>query len=89
MARLSPQAVKPRLTSGGEVAFLDVREHGQYGDGHPFFAVPAPYSRLETDIPGLVPRTSTPVVLLDDGDGIAERAARPAGRRRATRCTRV
>ncbi len=76
MARLSPQAVKPRLTAGGEIAFLDVREHGQYGEGHPFFAVSAPYSRLEVEVPALVPRKSTPVVLLDDGDGVAERAAR-------------
>ncbi len=76
MAHLSPQAVKPLLTGGGEIAFLDVREHGQHGNGHPLFAVPAPYSRLEADIPALVPRKSTPVVLLDDGDGVADRAAR-------------
>ncbi len=76
MTYLSPQAVKPRLTGGGEIAFLDVREHGQHGEGHPFFAVPAPYSRLEAEVPALVPRKSTPVVLLDDGDGVAERAAR-------------
>jgi rhodanese-related sulfurtransferase len=72
---LPPQDVKPRLTRG-EIAFLDVREHGQYGAGHPFFAVPAPYSRLEAMVPSLVPRRETPVVLIDHGDGVAEKAAR-------------
>ena len=42
MKRLPPQEVKTRLAGGGEIAFLDVREHGQYGEGHPFLAVPAP-----------------------------------------------
>ena len=76
MERLSPQDVKPRLTDGGEIAFLDVREHGQYGEGHPFFAVPLPYSRLEIDAPRLLPCKAAPVVVLDDGDGVAEKAAR-------------
>ncbi len=76
MRRLSPQQVKPRLTAGGEIAFLDIREHGQYGEGHPFLAVPLPYSRLEVEAPRLLPRKTVPVVLLDDGDGVAEKAAR-------------
>ena len=64
------------LGGGGEVAFLDVREEGQHGAGHPLLAVNAPYSRLELLIGQLVPRCSCPVVLLDDGDGVAEKAAR-------------
>jgi rhodanese-related sulfurtransferase len=75
MERLSPQDVKQRLTGGGEIALLDVREHGQYGDGHPFFAVPLPYSRLETGAPRLLPCKSAPIVLLDNGDGVADKAA--------------
>jgi rhodanese-related sulfurtransferase len=75
MERLSPRDVKQRLTGGGEIALLDVREHGQYGDGHPFFAVPLPYSRLEIGAPRLLPRKAAPMVLLDNGDGVAERAA--------------
>jgi rhodanese-related sulfurtransferase len=75
MERLSPQDVKQRLTGSGEIALLDVREHGQYGDGHPFFAVPLPYSRLEAGAPRLLPCKSAPIVLLDNGDGVAEKAA--------------
>ena len=65
------------LQDGTEIALLDVREPGEYGEGHPFLAVPLPYSRLELDIHRLVPRTATRVVLLDQGDGsqLGERAA--------------
>ncbi len=59
----------------GEVAFLDIREHGQYGDGHPFFAVSCPYSVLEKQVRVLVPRRTAPVVVFDDDDGVADRAA--------------
>src|SRR2546430_2751516 len=64
------------LADGGEIAFLDVREEGQHGAGHPLLAVNLPYSRLELLIGQLVPRRGCRVVLLDDDDGIADKAAR-------------
>lgn len=72
------------LNDEAEIALLDVREAGQFGEGHPFFAIPLPYSRLEIDAPRLVPRPDTRIVLLDDGthpdnDGVAARAARRLG----------
>ncbi|MDR0225530.1 MAG: sulfurtransferase [Burkholderiaceae bacterium] len=72
---LTPAALRQWLNDGAEIALLDVREAGQFGEGHPFFAIPAPYSRLELDVPRLVPRRGTRTVLLDDGDGVAARAA--------------
>jgi rhodanese-related sulfurtransferase len=64
------------LHDGAEIALLDVREHGQYGEGHPFFAVHVPYSRLEPEVARLVPRRATRTVLFDDGaSGVATRAA--------------
>ena len=72
---LTPQALKSMLHDGGELALLDVREEGQFGEGHLLFATPAPYSRLEMNIVALVPRKSARIVLCDDGDGVAERAA--------------
>lgn len=79
MAR-SVQAVtvKSWLSDGGEIAFLDVREHGQYGEGHPFLATSVPYSRFETSVVALVPNAHVRIVLIDAGDGVAERAARRA-----------
>ncbi len=64
------------LADGGEIALLDVREEGQHGEGHPLLCVNLPYSRLELDIGRLVPRLSCRIVLVDDGDGVADKAAR-------------
>jgi rhodanese-related sulfurtransferase len=75
MPALDPHEAKRRLHAPGEIACLDVREHGQYGEGHPFLAVPCPYSRLETTAWALVPRRDVPLVLVDEGDGVAQRAA--------------
>jgi rhodanese-related sulfurtransferase len=68
--------VREWLGDGGEIAFVDVREEGQHGEGHPLLAVNLPYSRLELDIGRLVPRVSCRIVLVDDGDGVAEKATR-------------
>jgi rhodanese-related sulfurtransferase len=72
---VASHTVKSWLSDGGEIAFLDVREHGQYGEGHPFLVTSIPYSRLEHEVARLVPRKSTRIVLLDDNNGVAERAA--------------
>ena len=71
--------VRRWLADGGEIAFLDVREEGQHGAGHPLLAVNVPYSRLELLIGQLVPRRACRVVLLDDGDEVAAKAARRLG----------
>ena len=68
--------VREWLVDGGEIAFVDVREEGQHGEGHPLLAVNLPYSRLEIDIGRSVPRLSCRIVLVDDGDGVSEKAAR-------------
>jgi len=74
---IAPVELKQWLHDGQEVALLDVREHGQFGESHLFYAAPLPYSRLELDAPRLVPRRTTRVVVYDDGAGdVAARAAR-------------
>lgn len=75
MTLISATEAARRLHAGQEVAFLDVREAGQFGESHPLFAIPAPWSQLELTIGTLVPRRSVPVMLLDAGDGVAQRAA--------------
>ncbi|MEX3856666.1 MULTISPECIES: rhodanese-like domain-containing protein [Paraburkholderia] len=71
--------VREWLNDNDEIALFDVREAGEFGEGHPFFAVPLPYSRLELDIGRLAPRRDVRIVLLDagtDDQAIARRAAR-------------
>jgi len=63
------------IHDGRPLAVLDIREAGQFGEGHALFAVPLPYSRLERRLGDLVPRRSERVLLIDQGDGVAERAA--------------
>jgi rhodanese-related sulfurtransferase/predicted metal-dependent enzyme (double-stranded beta helix superfamily) len=72
---VSPQEVKAMLQDGGELALLDVREEGVFARSHLLFATPLPLSRLELDLAALVPRRSTRIVLIDDADGLADRAA--------------
>lgn len=72
---VAPQEAKRLVHDGGEIAFLDVREAGEFGEGHPLFAVPAPYSTLEAGVAALVPRRGARVLLIDGGDGVAARAA--------------
>src|SRR6185503_17081907 len=77
IARVSPQQLKAMLHDGREIALLDVREAGQFGESHLLFAAPLPYSRLELDAGTLVPRRSARVALCDDGSsGVAPLAAR-------------
>jgi|FEC22Drversion2_1045045.scaffolds.fasta_scaffold01538_2 rhodanese-related sulfurtransferase len=78
---ITPQNLKQRLRDvidgkGGELAFLDVREDGQRGMAHPLLSVGLHYSTLEAMVGRLVPRPSTPIVLMDGGDGVSERAAK-------------
>ncbi len=61
-----------------EIALLDVREHGQFGEDHLFFAVSLPYSELELHIRRLVPRSGTRLALY--GDQATEHAVRASAR---------
>lgn len=75
---ITAQTVKTWLDDGTELAFIDVREHGQYGEAHPFFVSSVPYSRLEYLLPARVPNLSVRMVLMDNGDGVAQRAMQRA-----------
>jgi rhodanese-related sulfurtransferase len=74
-AQITVADVRVALTDGGEVALIDLREFGLYGEGHPFFSVNIPFSRLECDAPRLMPRRSVRCIVFDDGEGIALRGA--------------
>lgn len=60
-----PERLEQWLYDGQEIALFDVREHGEYGEGHLFHAVPLPWSRLELELPRLAPCRATRVVLCD------------------------
>ena len=72
---ISAQALRAMLGDGGEIALLDVREGGVFARSHLLVATNMPLSVLELRVPALVPRRDTRVVLMDDDDGLAQRAA--------------
>ena len=71
-------SVKNWLSDGDELAFIDVREFGQYSAGHPFFSVNIPFSVFESRLPDMLPCTKVRLVLLDNNDGVASRAGNAA-----------
>ncbi|MBO0740590.1 MAG: sulfurtransferase [Hyphomicrobiaceae bacterium] len=76
---IDASTLKGWLSDGDEIALIDVREAGQFGQGHLFFAVPLPYSRFELGLNALVPKRDVRMVLCDGGqDAVAQRAAKRA-----------
>jgi rhodanese-related sulfurtransferase len=75
MTAISPAALKAAIRDGRELAILDVREEGEFGASHLFWASPLPLSRLPLMARALVPNPATRVVVTDDGRGLAERGA--------------
>ncbi len=73
--RVSAAALRAMLLDEAELALLDVREERIFSERHLLFARSLPLSRLELRMARLVPRRATRIVLVDDGDGLAERAA--------------
>lgn len=62
------------LADEEEIALIDVREPGLFGEGHALLAVNMPYSRLELDITQGVTRLATRIVLIAEDDRAALRA---------------
>jgi rhodanese-related sulfurtransferase len=71
---LDPHVVKAMLADGEELALIDLREELIYAQSHLLWARSVPLSRLELNFARLVPRRGTRIVLIDDGDGLADRA---------------
>jgi rhodanese-related sulfurtransferase len=67
--------LRDRYHSGGEIAIVDAREEGSFHERHLLLASCLPLSRLELIAPGLIPRRSAPIIICDNSEGLAERAA--------------
>lgn len=74
-AFVTPVELRGMLGDGGELALIDVREELIFSRSHLLLARSAPLSRLELRFAVLVPRQATRIVLCDDDDGLAARAA--------------
>jgi len=65
---IAPPLLKQWLHDGNEIALLDVREHGQYGEEHLFYVVSSPYSKLESEVLRLAPRKNVRMVLVGEAN---------------------
>ena len=73
--QISARALRALWRAGDEVALFDAREEGPFSRAHPFFAVSLPFAEIEAKAYELAPRLSAKIVVYDDGEGVAERAA--------------
>ena len=73
---LSPAEVRAALLARREIALIDVREEDPFAQEHPLFAVHLSASRIELDAPWRLPRRDVLMAVYDDGEGLAEPAAR-------------
>jgi len=67
MRDIDSARLRRALHDGDEIALLDVREQGEFGQCHLFHANNAPLSRIELEIARLVPRFGTRIVLTSAG----------------------
>ena len=79
MRSVSTEEVRQRLIGRQEIALLDVRVEAEFAAAHPLFAASVPLGRLELEILDRVPRPATPVVVYDDGEGLAWQAIQRLG----------
>ena len=70
------ETVRAWLRQGRELALLDMREEDPFAQAHPLWAAQMPVGRLPLDAAWRLPRRDVTVVLYDDGEGLAEPAAR-------------
>ena len=72
----TPAQVRATLLAREEIALVDVREEDPFAQAHPLWAANFPFSKLELETWGRLPRRDVPIVVYDDGEGLAEPAAR-------------
>ncbi|MFJ9451685.1 rhodanese-related sulfurtransferase [Herbaspirillum sp. NPDC101397] len=75
IGRRSFQQVRDDLLARREIALLDVREEAPHAEAHPLFAANLSFSHLELLAYARIPRRDTTIVVLDDGEGLARKAA--------------
>lgn len=68
--------IRAALLDRQEIALLDAREEHPHAQAHPLFAANLPMSQIEQDAYTKLPRRDVPIVTLDDGEGLAELAAK-------------
>ncbi|MFT3965022.1 MAG: rhodanese-like domain-containing protein [Sphingobium sp.] len=69
------QDIRNALLARQEIALIDVREEDSFARGHPLFAAQIPLRRIDAEARWRIPRLDTPIIVYDDGEGLARKAA--------------
>jgi rhodanese-related sulfurtransferase len=72
---VTPSEVRTALLLRDEIALLDVRHEAAFATGHPLFAANMAADRIALEAEARLPRKEVPIVLYDDGEGLAPQAA--------------
>jgi rhodanese-related sulfurtransferase len=67
--------IRTALLARDEIALIDVREEHEFAQGHPLFAAQIPLRRIDEEARWRIPRLDTPIVVYDNGEGLAHKAA--------------
>lgn len=76
LPRHTPDQVRAALLAREEIALIDVRDEHTFAQAHPLWAANFPAEHLALDAEGRLPRRNVAIVVYDDGEGLAEPAAR-------------
>ena len=89
VASIQPTELKKFINDGNELALVDVREQGVFGQSHLLYAVCIPLSHLELRVRYLLPRFGVRLVVMDGG-GRSRRGPQSSSRslRSSPRCRR-
>jgi len=72
---VTPQDIRTALLLREEIALLDLRHEAVFATGHPLFAANMAADRIAIEAAVRLPRKTVPIVIYDDGEGLAEPAA--------------
>jgi rhodanese-related sulfurtransferase len=71
---ITARDVRNALLARQEIALIDVREEDSFARAHPLFAAQIPLRRIDEEARWRIPRRDTPIVVYDDGEGLARTA---------------
>jgi rhodanese-related sulfurtransferase len=72
---VTPSHIRRALLLREEIALLDVRHEAAYATGHPLFAANMAADRIGLEAEIRLPRKDAPIVVYDNGEGLAAQAA--------------
>jgi rhodanese-related sulfurtransferase len=68
---VTPSHIRTALLLRDEIALLDVRHEAVFAKGHPLFAANMAADRIALEAETRLPRKDVPIVVYDDGEGLA------------------